>query len=224
MLVWLRNSQVPCVAARDRQVEVVQRITCRMCQRNIQRLEVVPLVFDLRTVRHRKAQPAHDAFEFFDRLGDGMQTPQSHAAARQRGIEFSDGSCATLSIRRLESVLGGGKRAFDLRLDFVQPQSGRRAIRRLDLSHELLNRLHAPFLGAHVLNACRFQGGSVCRGIEGRHRGCHEFVQLLEEFSQCHASTACSRIKKETGRCFACLCTRYPRCSGNFDCNASCRR
>ena len=43
---------------------------------NVQRLEVVPLVFDFRPVGHREAEPTHDVFQFFDRLRERMQMPE----------------------------------------------------------------------------------------------------------------------------------------------------
>ena len=55
------------------QIEIFQRIAGRMGLGDVERLEVVPLVFDLGPIGDRETEPAHDVFEFFDRLRDRME-------------------------------------------------------------------------------------------------------------------------------------------------------
>ena len=89
MLVWLRSSsgaagrhrgprafdpgQVPVATAAVLRIKILQRVAGRMVGRDIQRLEIVPFVFDFRPVGDGESQPAHDLFQFFDRLRDRMQ-------------------------------------------------------------------------------------------------------------------------------------------------------
>ena len=72
VLVWLRSSSGSswCRFRAAWQVEVVQRVAGRMCGRDVEGLEVVPLVLDLRPVGHGEAEPAHDVLQFLDRLRD----------------------------------------------------------------------------------------------------------------------------------------------------------
>ena len=99
-----------------------------MCQRDIERLKVVPLVFDLRSIGHRESEPPHNLLQFFDRLRYRMQMTDSERFAGQRRVKLSGdrrwGGC----MRGCEPLLGCGERRFNLRLDFVQPFACRRPI------------------------------------------------------------------------------------------------
>ena len=104
VLVWLRSKAAtggrpvdvgspparPVVALMDVQVEVFQRIAGRVLGRDVQGLEVVPLVLDLRPLGHGEPQPAHDLLQLLDRLRDRVQMAQAGADAGHRGIEPSD--------------------------------------------------------------------------------------------------------------------------------------
>ena len=67
VLVWLRSSK-PCESAagcaggrRSRgKIKIFQRVAGRVFRRDVQGLEIVPLVFHLRPVGHGEPQPAHD--------------------------------------------------------------------------------------------------------------------------------------------------------------------
>ena len=60
-----------------------------MVGRDIQRLEVMPLVFNFGAQRDGEAEPPHDVLEFLDGLSDGMQPSQAEGTARNRGVEIA---------------------------------------------------------------------------------------------------------------------------------------
>src|SRR5688500_2551526 len=81
-------SPVPCPLCGDSEIEVFQRIARRMLSRDIERFEVMVLVLDLRTVGGRKAEPAHDLFQLFDRLRDRVQPADAERLAGKGRIEL----------------------------------------------------------------------------------------------------------------------------------------
>ena len=62
--------------ARGGEIEIVERIAGRMVERNVQRVEVVPFVFELRAVDNFKSEPANDLSELANGLRERMQPAQ----------------------------------------------------------------------------------------------------------------------------------------------------
>ena len=140
VLVWLRSSSTgsPVLpAAGGRADRNFQRVPGRMLRRNVERLEVVPLVFDLGPVGHGEAQPAHDVFELVDRLRDRMQMPEPRPARRAAWDRMA---VARIRRRRPRSTAAAGplKGGFDPLLDFVKPLAGGRLVGTADRA-ELLS-------------------------------------------------------------------------------------
>jgi hypothetical protein len=90
-----------------------------MIGRNVERLEIVPLVLNLRPVGDREAQPPHNVLQLLDRLRDRVQMAEPQRLARNGRIELRSPclcgrSAGQPRLGRLECPL-------DLRFDFVEP-------------------------------------------------------------------------------------------------------
>ena len=131
-----------------------------MIGRDVQGLEVVPLVFDLRTVGHGESEPAHDLFQFLDRLRDRMEMAERRPRAGLRRIERR---ARRRRIGAGQSRLGFGERGFEKLLDFVESLAGRRFVGACDASQALLRRLQSSAFRAEKFDPRRFQ----CRLIRG---------------------------------------------------------
>ena len=145
MLVWLRSSE-PFFFSRLRpraaqslrrgQIEVIQRIPRRMFERDIQGLEIVPLVFHLRAIDRGEPQASHQVFEFLDRLRERMQVPQPRPDSRHGGIEartVGGRSCAGG-----QAGLGRFQRRLDLLLELVEALACGRLVGLIDRPEALL--------------------------------------------------------------------------------------
>ena len=95
VLVWLRSKQRRVRRRADagrqwsrrRPGKILERIAGRMRPRDVERLEVVPLVLDLRALDGREAEPAHDVLHLLDRLRDRVQMAEAQRRAGQRRVE-----------------------------------------------------------------------------------------------------------------------------------------
>ena len=95
-----------------REIERVVHRARRMMRREIQRLEVVPVVFDLGTVGEVEAEPREDLVDALERARDRMQAAALAVAAGQRDVDafgseavierglFEHAACALRSRRR----------------------------------------------------------------------------------------------------------------------------
>jgi hypothetical protein len=72
-----------------------------MVARNIQRIEVVVIIFDFRASRHGKAELTEETFNTVDGAGDRMQAAVFNTATRQRDV---DGLCGQTRIQRCAQI------------------------------------------------------------------------------------------------------------------------
>ncbi len=152
--------------------------------RNVQRFEVMPLIFDLGAHGHGEAEPAHDLFEFFDRLRQRMQPAQPFCSSGQGAIErlaIGRGAAAFF-----EPLFGGCEGSFDLALDLVEPLATGRLFSGRERAQALLRSLELAALGSQKINAGSFQriatGGRGERGL----RSDDQLVEFREKFSKSH--------------------------------------
>ena len=82
-------------------VKVVDRIASGVISRDIQRIEVVPLIFDLRTMSHFKAHAAEDVQDGIHRGGNGMAASATGWQTGFGGIQKSgrELACSRLAFR-----------------------------------------------------------------------------------------------------------------------------
>ena len=156
-----------------------------MFTRDVQRFEIVPFVFDFRTIGNREPQPAHNVLEFFHRLRDRVQTADAKLGAGHGGVELR---LAFLGChgRRGQSLGGGLESRIDLLFGLVETLTGSRAVGLVDLAHAFLRRFEPALFRAQELDAGRLDGLRIRRGTESLHRLRGQFVQLSEEIRQCH--------------------------------------
>ena len=153
VLVWLRSIEPPGI-----EVEVVQRVAGRVGRRDVEGVEVVPNVLDLRAAGHGEAEPAEEVDQLLGRLGQGVPTPQSGTMAGEGHIDPPP-----LLLLPLDPTASRLERGFQLSLDPVEPLA-------VGLPRRWLERLE-PFLGgldpAVLLAEERDPGGL---GLLGRAR------------------------------------------------------
>ena len=182
VLVWLRSSsgvaapvrRSPSPAPPRDQIKILQRIAGRMLERDVERLEVVPLVFDLRPLGRREAEPAHDVLQLFDRLRDRMQPADAERLAGQRRIELRAGLLRRS--RRLQPLLA--PRRTPLRsAAFTSlnrlPAAGLSAL--ATAPSPFCTAFSRPFR-AEELDPRRFERGGIAGAVEGARgvaRGAH---------------------------------------------------
>ncbi|MNN54255.1 hypothetical protein D3C81_1690620 [compost metagenome] len=101
--------------------------TRRVVTRNIQRVEVMIVVFNLRPGLYGEAQFAEEGFNSVDGAGYRMQPTVFHTTARQRNV---DGFCRQTLIQRsrFQRILTRVQRFLYRLLCLVDHRSGRRAI------------------------------------------------------------------------------------------------
>jgi uncharacterized heparinase superfamily protein len=92
------------------EVEGVVHGARRMVRREVQRLEVVPVVLDLRPFRQLVAQPAEDAGDALQGAGDRMQAGAVAVAARQGDVDGFGGQ-ACIQCRVFQQRLALAQRA-----------------------------------------------------------------------------------------------------------------
>src|SRR4249919_1975727 len=72
-------------------IEGVVHRARRVVRREVQRLEVVPVVLDLRTIGQRIAQATEDVGDALQRAADGMDSTARGVATRQRDVDGFSG-------------------------------------------------------------------------------------------------------------------------------------
>ena len=147
----LRTQQRRRWAERVAEVEVVQRITRGVRLRDIQRNEVVPVVFDLRPLVVVKAHAGEDLDQLINRLADDVASAKHRCAGGLGDVEDRAGRCsragtaAEVCFLCLEGFLDGFLRGIgglaEVTLLFFRDV--------LDPAHHALDRA----LGAEVLDA-----------------------------------------------------------------------
>ena len=70
-------------------IKGVERVTGRMVERDVKRLEIVVLQFDLGTVAYLEAETFKDTLDRVERLGDGVQVSPRRPAAGEGDVEPS---------------------------------------------------------------------------------------------------------------------------------------
>ena len=117
----------------------------RMVTRDIQRIEVVVIVFDFRARRHGKAELTEETFNTVDGAGDRMQAAIFNAATRQRDV---DGLCSQTSIQRRPFQFGFARiqRLLYLLFRFVDDRTGCRTLFRRQLTQGGHLQGQMPFL------------------------------------------------------------------------------
>ena len=168
-----------------REVEIFEEVARRVRERNVQRFEVVPLVFDLRTFGDGEAEPAHDLLELFDGLRDRMQPAEERPAARFGDIERQRRDVAAAGF---ESQLGRFERRFDALLGRVKVLAGGRLVGLVDRAETLLDGLEFAVLGAEKIDARRVERRIVGRNGERRFRSRGERFKFSSKFRQGHDS------------------------------------
>src|SRR5262245_60076049 len=121
-----------------------------MLWRNIERLEVVVLVLDLRSVGGRENEPPPYVLQRLRRRRDRGPPAQPQRPARQRQIELRPRFRSRA--RRFQPCLRRLKTRFDLRLDFVEPLPRRRLILLADRTESFLHILQPSLRRAEELN------------------------------------------------------------------------
>jgi hypothetical protein len=115
----------------DIQVERILHGSRRMVGRNVQRLEVVPVVLDLRALR----DPVAHAREHVDDLafddGQGVQRASPRAAARQRDVDAVGGQ-QSLLLRRLKLAAPALERRLERGAHLVRDEADAPSIVRLE--------------------------------------------------------------------------------------------
>ena len=127
-----------------------------MLQGDVQGLEIVPGVFDLRPVGHGEAQPAHDVLQLLDRLRDRVQMAQPRADAGHRGIELARASALPAALFASRSI-GRVEGRLDLLLDLVEALAGGGLVGLVDRAQALLHVLQPAAPGAEELDPRGFQ-------------------------------------------------------------------
>ena len=130
-----------------------------MIFRNVERLEVVPFVFDLGSLCDREAESPHDVLEFVHRLDERVLFAKAQGRAGQREIEPAGDR---LGSRQL--LLTRFKRGFDLGLGLVEALADDRPLGRVDFPDECLHVAHSTMLSAGKFHTHGFKR----RGISGR--------------------------------------------------------
>lgn len=69
-------------------VEIIERIAGRVVLGNVQCLEIMPLVLNLRTVDHCKPKSPHQLPKFGHHLSNRVQTPQSRTVTRKCHVKI----------------------------------------------------------------------------------------------------------------------------------------
>ena len=72
------------------EIERILRITCGMVCMKSERIEIVPLVLDIRTLDHMEAHVAEDPEHLIECLGEQVQFPGSGRSSRKSVVEVAD--------------------------------------------------------------------------------------------------------------------------------------
>ena len=172
------------------QVEVVQRVAGGMLGRDVQGLEIVPIVLHFGAIGHGEPQPAHDVFEFLEGLGDRVEMAQTRANAGDRRIEtrrLGGGSGGVGD--PLRSLFQGG---LDLLFDLVESFAGGGLVGFIDAAEPLLRGLQPPTLEPDEGDPRSFDAWRIASCSEGRRGLAGQPVQFGQEISECHGK--CRRL------------------------------
>ena len=108
-------------------VESVVHGTRRMVGRDVQRGEVVEIVFDLRAFRHGITDGMKQGFDAFQRARDRMQSAHAGTAPRQRHVQRLRRQLG-IQCTLLDGIALRIQRGFDLLFDLVDARTGCRAL------------------------------------------------------------------------------------------------
>ena len=153
--------------------EVVGRPARRMAIRNVQRVEVVPLVLELGSVCDRETHATEHIDDLVDRLGQHMARALAHRDARLGDV---DGWTLRRSGRR---VLLAIERAFDRGLDLVHALADRGLL----LLRHGLERVHRgaqAAVGSEPAHAESLERGGIHHGVEFGQRFAFHRVEIRE--------------------------------------------
>ena len=133
---------------------------------DVEGFEVVPLVFDLRTVDDREPEPPHDAAKLIHRLRERMPPAPFEGRAGQRDVDPADrrSRFRQFGLTRVERRLDAG-------LHLVELLADDGAFFGRNLPQQLLQVLQPAFLLAEKLDADGFDPvGIGCAGNRGQCR------------------------------------------------------
>jgi len=136
-------------------IEGILCIPCRMVGRQVQCLKVIVIVFDLRTVCHRKAHAQKDLPNFVFHDGQRMHAAHLLRLARQRDVH---GFCRQLMRQRSlrQTLLFVCQQLFDVRAHLIGELPHCRTLLRRELSHLLQDRRQLSFF-SQILHTQIFQ-------------------------------------------------------------------
>ncbi len=149
-----------------------------MIGRDIERLEVVPFILDLRPIGHRETEPPHDFLEFLDRLRERMEMADPRANAGDCRIEDRFGGHGG---RLLQPLVRRGERGLNRLFDLVEPLAGGRLFGGHLRAQTLLRGSELPALSAKEFNTSRFQCFPIAHGLESRASSRTELIELGEK-------------------------------------------
>ncbi len=143
--------------------------------RDVEGLEIVPLVFDLRPVDDSEAEPPHDVLELGDGLHQRMPTPTPRFGPRQTDIQ-----AGRHPLGPRKPSLGLVKQRGHASLDLVEPLADNRLLLFRDLPENGLQLLEFAAPRAEKLDAGLLQLRLVRRGGDGGHGGLLELFDAGE--------------------------------------------
>src|SRR5690348_4761570 len=118
------------------EVEGVVHGACRMVRREVQRLEVVPVVLDLRAIGTLVAEPREDRRDAFQRAGDRVDAAALAIAPGQADVELL-GSEAAIELGLFQHLLARGQRVGESILHAVHFGAARLALIRRQCTKRL---------------------------------------------------------------------------------------
>ena len=136
------------------QVEVVERVARRVRRRDVQGVEVVADVLDLRPPRHGEPEPAEDVDQLVGRLGQRVPVAEPGPRAGQGQVE----RVGRGRLRPLDPRLRRLPGRFERLLDGVEPLAVRLLVGRRDRLQPFLGRLDLALLLAQELDPRRLDG------------------------------------------------------------------
>ncbi len=151
---------------------------------NVERFEIVPLVFDLRALGHGEAQAAHYVFQFLDCLRQRMQVAHHDLTAGQRRVEWLAAFCRAAAG---QARLRRGQRGLQLRLHLIESLSSGGFVRPRHGAQSLLHGFEPPAFGAEKFHSRRFDGCRIRGAFKRRLASSGKFVELVQKRLQRHA-------------------------------------
>src|SRR6266508_3461264 len=129
--------------------ERVLSVARGVLRRKVQRLEVVEVVLDLRSVRDRVAHPKEDFFDPPAHERDRVERARSRPTARQRDVH-GGGALAALRLGERERLPEPRDALLDLTLGGVRARSVAGSLLRRELAHTREKRGNESFLPAEI--------------------------------------------------------------------------